>query len=343
MNTLFMKDNNGAIRVWQIFPTDTGLEIRHGIEGGSFQVKTENVPRGKVNRTIEEQIELRIQSRINKQIDRGYSFSREDALKRPTNSLGLIKPMLAQKYRDVQVDFKRGIYIQRKYDGNRCIIHNRNGEIIAYSRNGKLITSISHILSTIEMPVGHSIDGELYVHGRTLQEIVSFVKREQAESLSLKFHAYDYVCDESFDLRYDRLICVKGNIELAPTYFIHSEVEMLDYHQQFRDEGYEGTMIRLHGTRYEDGKRSKHLLKVKELQDDEFLVIDVSPSKDNFGILHCVMPSGKYFKVTAPGTHFDKQFVLTNKEYYIGKRVTVEYAYLTEDGIPFHPVAKVWR
>ena len=343
MNTLYMMDNNGSIRVWQIFPTDTGLEIRHGIEGGAFQTKVETIPRGKVNRTLEEQISLQIQSRINKQIDKGYSFSREEALKRPTNSLGLVKPMLAHKYRDVQVDFKRGVYVQRKYDGNRCIIHNRDGEIVAYSRNGKLITSISHILSTIEMPVGHSIDGELYAHGRTLQEIVSFVKREQAESQSLKFHAYDYVSNESFAERKDRLSFVKGNIELVPTYFVTREDEMLDYHQQFRDEGYEGTMIRLQGAGYEDGKRSKQLLKVKELQDDEFLVIDVSPSKDNFGILHCVMPSGKYFKVTAPGTHFDKQFVLTNKEDYIGKKVTVEYAYLTEDGIPFHPVAKVWR
>ena len=343
MTLLYIKDNKGAIRIWEIETLPDGFEISHGVEGGSMQTKFEEVSKGKSNRTVEEQIELQVQSRINKQIDKGYSFSREDALKKPTNALGLLKPMLAHKYRDIAVDFKKGVFVQRKYDGNRCIIHNNYGELIAYSRNGKIISTINHILSTIKLPEGASIDGELYCHGKSLQQIVSLVKRQQADCILLKFHAYDYISDLSFEERFDILKSVKGAIEIVPTFKVNTEKSMVDYHIQFREEKYEGTILRLPGTGYEDGKRSRSLLKVKDFNDEEFQVINITPSKDGWAILTCMTSEGKSFNVSAPGTMSEKQEVLRYKELYIGKRVTVEYAYITEDRIPFHPIAKVWR
>lgn len=344
--TLYKKDSNGRVRVWTVTALDDALEIEHGVLGGSLQIKYEEVPFGKANRTKEEQIHSRLISRVNKQMDKGYVRDLNIAASsKPVNALGLCQPMLAHKYRDYPVDFKRQeVYVQRKYDGNRCIIHHHpNNGLIAYSRNGKPISSIGHILDGLELPVGASIDGELYCHGFMLQQIASWIKRKQEDTLKLKYHAYDMIVKAPFPERFKQLCEVKGNIEIVDTWAVSSEENLKEYHARFRAEGYEGTIIRLAGTRYEDGRRSKNVLKVKDFDDEEFLVIDVVPSKDQWAVLVCTMANGNTFRVTAPGTIQDKEEVLLNKGNYIGKRVTVEYAYLTEDGIPFHPVSKCWR
>lgn len=348
MKTLYIVDNKQQLREWSIEEYDDGFMIRHGVVGGSLQEKFEQVLEGKVNRDVYEQIELQMNSRINKQIDRGYVESIEEAKRhRATNAIGQKKPMLAQKYSDVLVSFNQPVYVQRKYDGNRCIIHNKNGEIIAYSRNGKPISSISHIIDNMHIPVGMSVDGELYAHGYKLQEIVSWIKRKQEDTLKLKYHAYDIMLQKPFDERFNILsknvFSDNDTFEIVDTYAVGTKDALVDYHSRFRSEGFEGTIIRTNNSGYEDGKRSKSLIKMKDWNDAEFLVIDVIPSKDQWARLICAMPDGNTFRVTAPGTMYEKEEVLLNKENYIGKCVTVEYAYLTEDGIPFHPIAKCWR
>ena len=342
--TLYKKDNKDKIREWSITQLPDGVLVRYGIYNGKFQEKIELILKGKASRTQEEQIQSRINSLVNKKKDEGYVEDLSFAISNKTvNSLGLVKPMLALKYKDVKVTFDAPVYVQRKYDGNRCIIHNSGNGIIAYTRNGKYITTIDHILNTLEMPVGSSIDGELYIHGYTLQNIVSFIKREQEESKLLKFNAYDFVSSGTFEERFNKLKSVRGNFEIVPTYLVRSEEEIFGYHVKFRQEGYEGTIIRLSGDSYEDGKRSHNLLKLKDLDDDEFEVIDILESKDGWGRLICRLSNGGTFRVVAPGTHVEKEEVYRNRNYYIGKLVTVEYAYLTEDGVPFHPIAKAWR
>jgi hypothetical protein len=94
---------------------------------------------------------------------------------------------------------------------------------------------------------------------------------------------------------------------------------------------------------YEDGKRSKSLLKIKSVQDSEFIVIDIERAKDlSMAILICKTNYGKEFRVSAPGTIEQKVHALYFKDSYVGKYVRVEYQNLTIDGIPFHPVATNW-
>lgn len=341
---LFIVDNKGQLRIWSIDDVSDGFVISHGIYDGAIQHKHEHVPHGKVNRTLEEQIELQMDSRINKQRDKGYVDTIEQALaQRATNQLGLKKPMLAQTIDNVDIDYSSA-FVQRKYDGNRCIITNVDGHITAYSRNGKHIDSIDHILDTIRLAPGESIDGELYAHGEKLQTIVSWIKRKQSDTRKIKFHAYDYISRSPFEERFEILKTIKSDvIEIAPTYEVHTYESVMDYFRQFREEGYEGAIVRHGLSGYEDGKRSKSLVKVKEWHDAEFKVIDIISSKDGWARLVCISPTGTIFNVTCHGDINYKVHVLDHKEDYIGKLVTVEYAYLTNDGVPFHPVAKAWR
>jgi len=346
--TLYIKDNTGNIRIWGIEVENNQIIITHGQLGGIIQVKTEDVPFGKGGRSRDDQIISRVASRISKQMDKGYVLSLTQAEKtKPVNTLGLEKPMLAKRFDQLSnVDLDNS-FIQRKYNGHRCIITKRNNKMIAYSRQGKLIRSIEHIVAPLSHQIseGESIDGELYSHGIKLQTISSWIKREQPESKLLNYVMYDAIMDNSYKERLDRLLEIQTKNEafmIAPTKYANLVPSIRDELKASLMEGYEGLIIRQGLYGYEDGKRSNSLVKLKQCLDDEYLVVDVEESVDGWGILVCELYNGETFKVTAPGTMADKYAVADDPESYIGQFVHVEYFDLTIKGKPFHPVATHW-
>jgi DNA ligase-1 len=343
---LYMKDNTGAIRVWAISCNDDKITIRHGQVGGSMQYRTEHVAEGKAARSLEEQIVSRINSRISKQRDRGYTSDFDYALQnRPTNTLGMPKPMLAHKLKDVKdIDYTNAV-VQPKFDGNRCIIYSDGITNRAYSRNGKPIEAIDHILDDLVLSEGDILDGELYCHGYPLQTIVSWIKRKQAHTLKLKYHFYDIVMDMPYLFRSNKMRNIIHGESIIPVYgdYCQSLEEAMMFFNKYRKQGYEGAILRWSDAGYEDGKRSKSLVKIKSWLDEEFLVIDIASSADNWAILICAIEGGATFRVSAPGSIPEKIEILANKDNYIGKEITVEFANYTKDGVPFHPVAKAFR
>jgi len=346
MTKLYIKDNKGAIREWEIAQDADEIVIRFGQMGGAIQEKREHVPYGKASRTLQEQIDLQINSRVSRQKDKGYVESIEQARKGARNTLGLSKPMLAQRFDRVQMNLN-DVMLQHKYDGNRCCITMQNGQIVPYSRNGKIIPAdLSHITSTLNLQEGQTIDGELYCHGQKLQTIVSWIKRNQDNTKLLKFHAYDLMDERPYDTRMYDIIDIIGEsktAEFVPTIRASGMEQIMGYHKRSIGNGYEGTIIRLPDYGYEDGKRSRSLLKLKTFLDAEFEVIDIHESKDGWAILECETDEGNTFRVSAPGTMEEKMDILDDADFYIGQYVNVEYAQLTKDGIPFHPVATYFR
>lgn len=343
---LYKRDASGGIRVWTISAIDFTIVIRYGMIDGAMQEVYEDVCEGKGNRDEYEQLMSRINSRINKQIDRGYVYDIRKVGGKSSNKLGFPKPMLAQNLKSVskQINFKSA-FIQRKYDGNRCLIIKTQNGLIAYSRNGKIVNTINHILDDIDIPLDVILDGELYCHGVPLQTIVSWIKRKQENNKRIKYHIYDTICELPFSQRYRMLqgFNFGNNIKLVETYPIQDIGEAMSLFKEFRTEGYEGAMLRWGDLGYEDDKRSKSLVKIKDWEDDEFYVVDIHPSKDGWGILECLTKNGQTFRTSAPGSIPEKLEVYKNRSNYFGKYVTIEYAYMTKDKIPFHPIAKCWR
>lgn len=345
---LYMKDNTGAMRLWGISSEDDVIVIRHGQVDGSMQYKTEYVVEGKATRSRDEQIMSRMASRIKSQQDKGYITNYFTAEKREhsVNAMGLRKPMLAHKIKDAKnIDYTDAI-VQPKFDGNRCLIYCENGINRAYSRNGKPVEAIQHILDDLE-PLGDLVlDGELYCHGQSLQTIVSWIKRKQENTLKIKYHLYDIVApDLPYKRRSDLIRGLPIGSSIEPVYGspATSYGDVLRAFREYREQGYEGAILRWGQTGYEDGKRSKSLLKVKEWESEEFLVLDVIPSSDGWGILECSLPHYESFNVSAPGTIEQKTEILVNKDHYVGRMVTVEFANYTKDGVPFHPIAIAFR
>lgn len=343
--SLYIQDNKGSTREWMIGCEDDTIIIKHGLLNGSMQTQIEQVEKGKAGRSLNEQIMSRIASRIHKQRDKGYSNNIEDTQLKPVNSLGLFKPMLAQKIINRKnIDFKNA-FLQPKLDGNRMLITNYLGEIIAYTRNGKKIETLDHIISEINIPEGTTIDGEIYCHGETLQTIVSWVKRKQENTSRLRYHVYDLIDDKTFKERFANLseFNLGTKVDFVTTVNVFNMEEVMNEFRSYRNQGYEGAILRLDKVNYEDGKRSKSLLKIKEWFEDEFLVIGIKESKDNWGILECNTRSGKLFTVSAPGTMKNKKMILNNKENYIGRYINIEYSQITKDKIPFQPTAIYWK
>ena len=133
------------------------------------------------------------------------------------------------------------------------------------------------------------------------------------------------------------------HIRVAETGKINDQEFVGPLLRHFRNQGYEGLIIRHGSGGYEIGVRSNALIKVKQMMDGEFTCVDIDESKDGWAVLTCQDDAGNRFGVSAPGTIEEKKHVLYNADEYLGRRVTVEYSQLTNDGKPFHPVATRWR
>ncbi|ANA49214.1 DNA ligase [Pseudomonas phage phiPMW] len=186
--TLYGLNKGGDYKVWSIKARDIDgvgvLNIAYGVYGGTIiDDKQDNIKVGKQGRTPYEQAVFEAQSRIKKQLDKNYRETFEEL-----NDL----PVLAMLSKDhtkagKQKTVEEGVYTSDKLDGFRCIakcLHAPGiGKYVSlFSRTGQLyrVPHIEQELLSI-MEVGDILDGELYVHGPTLQEISSAVKREDAE------------------------------------------------------------------------------------------------------------------------------------------------------------------
>lgn len=345
----------GTWRIWGEVVDSTHGVLRYAhsvVEDGSEVEHEDHVTCNASGRDIEAQLLLERDSRVNRQLDKGYKSTREEALLGSTNQLGLLNPMLAQPIDKVApIDFATTIvHVQPKLDGHRCLITNQGGNIFAYSRRGKAIESIPHVLQEFHwLNEGKTIDGELYVHGEKLQTIASLIKRTQPRSAELRYHWYDYVNDKPFADRYTAIefaakVKKLKHTDVVETTRVGGMDEIYDLFRRYRGEGYEGAMVRTSTAGYQPSVRSSQLLKVKERHDCEVEVLGARPSREGWAILRVkTLDTGRAFDVSAPGTVAEKSLVMAEITRYVGKLLTVEYAHLTSDGVPFHAVATRWR
>lgn len=348
MITLYRKNQFGIGR-WSIWSEGNTIHIAHSSTlDGSAVTHQEVINQGRQGRTIFEQIQSRIRSRVSKQRDKGYVDSIEEAAKGAFNQLGLIPPMLAQVYKG-SVPSGVQAWTQRKLNGLRCLITRQDGQLIAYSRKGKEIKHINEIKGEAGLFVseGDTIDGELYHHGTSLQTIGSWVKRRQTNTGSLLYAMYDFVSSDVYGERHAQLLDMVNGRGLKrcivlPKKLYEGEIERANEFASSREKGFEGLMIRLDRSGYESNKRSADLLKDKAKFDTDVICKDIVLS-DKGNPVCIVYYEGKEFRVSPPGGQADRLEAYENKMKYLGRQLEIEYRELTDDGIPFHAVATKWR
>ncbi len=369
--------SKGAIKTWRARvwgtpteqPSDATIEIitqtkLDGKEVMRFEVITEGKNVGRSNETTPyEQAVSETESRYRKKIKKGYKTDiPTDLTKADSNALGLPRPMLAYAIDKVRV-VEFPAWFQPKLNGHRALVTKRNGEMLMYSRLGKLITTMGHILEHLEDSVdeGVILDGELYMHGEILQNIGSLIKKARPESANIVYHVYDIIMDVSYTQRMAKLRIIFGNevpgvdntdpVVLVATSCVENMQDAQYLTENAIALGYEGGMLRTPDEKYLAGFRSRQLLKIKSSEDAEFEVVDVIEGKERnvndvslkVACLKCKTSEGRIFEVLAHGDMYQKDRIWHEREQHIGRFVTVKYYEKTKDGIPFHPVALQWK
>ncbi len=359
--TLYKVHSTGKVGDWSISLYDnedgTATIQRKSckVVGGNPVETITNITKGKnIGRSNEttplEQARSEMDSKINKQIDKGYVVNKPEDGAKVTNALGFIKPMLAQPIEKVK-KWSFPVFAAKKLDGHCLLANNQT----LFSRGGKPVM-IKHITdSLVDIPTTVTLHGEIYIHGETLQRISSLVKKPKPESSELIYYVYDVHTEGRafpYATRYELVQRVVEKLDnraivALEQITINSQNQLDELHAKYLSDGYEGTMVR-HGDKpYEDGKRSQSLMKVKDFKDAEFEIIGYEEGKPyiredrtyQVPVYICQTADGNTFNCTAPGTMEEKDAAFVNADDAIGKMLTVKYFNMTPDNVPFLPVA----
>lgn len=343
---LFKRDTKDNIRFLDVYVKGSELFQESGIVGTENPIlhkkscKGKNI--GKANETTPEmQAEKQAESLIAQKLKEGYFRTLEEA-----KSIETLFPMLAKDYKKEfkKIDWKKGVYVQPKLDGMRCLITVKDGNVTLMSREGRLITTMSHIEKELVKASNGVYDGELYAHGFNFQENMEFIKKWRDGddgSVQVKFHCYDVVLDKPFKVRLieRRNLEKMKTVEMVETIAIDSETELKKHHAIFLDSGYEGSIVRHGDADYMPNGRSSNLLKFKDFLDMACEIIDIVPceqrptwGKPVFEI------NGKRFESGMKYSHKDREDFLKHKKKYIGKIADLRFFEYSKDGIPRFPV-----
>jgi DNA ligase 1 len=368
----------GKTKMWSIRVTERDgcgvIETTHGYVDGKKQINEKIIAEGKNIGKKNETTPL--QQAINdarsswvKKKESGYSpigvtDGRDDdaesveSVSGGNKSKGIDEdvpsPMLAHDYNKRGKSIKFPCFVQRKFDGTRCVGMPGKG---LYSRNKKRYPHLDHIIAEInKLPPTIVLDGELYSDTLTFQEIVGLVKREtlkkgdEEKQLQIKFHIYDIINTAPYEQRYANLQILFNrykfkHLELVKTDECESEEKMKELHALYVAEGYEGIMLRNKQGLYKNA-RSCDLQKFKAFEDSEFEIVDYKEGEgveEGCVIWVCKTAEGKTFSCRPRGTREERNEMYLNGKNYIGKMLTVIYQEMTDTNVPRFPVGKCIR
>jgi DNA ligase-1 len=337
------------------------IETVHGYKDGKLQTGrrtiTEGKNRGKKNETTPyQQAQLEAQSAWQKKCEEGYRVATTVTVPAPVSTTNkkpvnqdVPSPMLAHDYTKRGSSIQFPCYVQPKLDGVRCIASNRG----LFSRNRKPFPHCEHIQQEIISLWGDDIlwlDGELYSETLGFQEIVGLVKKEtltandQEKIHHIHYYIYDVILKsaESFE---HRLAVLRDRVMGTYLHIVSTELceganQIKEKHDIYVSQGYEGLMLRNRHSPYQYN-RSVHLQKYKEFQEEEYEIVGFTSGQgleEGCILWICQTTDKKTFQCRPRGTREDRQEWMTRGTSFVGKKLTVRFQELTEDGLPRFPV-----
>lgn len=371
-NTLYKRDKNNKLRFWKLQAVKIDdkfwIDINYGQDGGKIVENKKEIKegknKGKKNETSTEQqciliCDKTFKDKIEKE---GYIDRKEDNIKKDIK----FSPMLADTWNpqskiNKKIDIVFPCYCQPKLDGIRCLTYIKNEKTVNQSRQLKYFKNLDHINNELieifkDFP-NLVLDGELYNHDISFNQIAGIVKKEHLKDvdrknlLNIQYHVYDcfFISEEhTFSERLKFLLSLKKlkYINIVRTYVCESKEELINnHHRSFIECNYEGTILRNQNSKYEFN-RSKNLQKYKSFIDNEFEIVGYKEGSGHDAetvIWKCKTNDDKFFDVRPKGTVQERKELLKNAELCIGKMLTIRYQELSEFGIPRFPVGIIIR
>ena len=267
-------------------------------------------------------------------------------------------------------------FVQPKLDGLRCIMYRDpvTTELHCQSRTGSYFDTMDHIKTSLASVFAKHpnlvFDGELYTTEISFEELAGLIKKkkltpaDKERLCAIEYHIYDVV-DETkpFEDRHAMLRKIFAQnaasrmasphahahahmpqfIRLVPTTEAKTPADFKAQFGEFIETGYEGIMLRNKKGMYRCNYRSHDLQKYKEFLEDEFSIVGFTQGdgRDKGTIIWiCVTKEGKEFSVRPRGTIEHRRKLFQTGEKYVGKKLTIIYQELTEEGKPRFPVGK---
>jgi len=338
----------------------------HGYVDGKMQTDRRNVKTGKNigkknETTVQEQTIFDATSKWNKKKDSNYT---ENTSGVPSADEMSLLPMLAKKFKDAKHKIKYPCIVEPKLDGLRGFSHAYDDANIT-SRKFKPYDAVSHLHAELKELFGEinvPIDGELYLHGLTLEEINRRAKKyRKGLTEELEFWVFDIADTTKTNIaRKEILDRIKTrakhmkvkhpHIVFIPTAIANCEEDVYKLHNEYVKEGYEGAIIRNRNGMYLMEKRSSDLQKYKEFEDDEFEIVGIKSGEGREAgaiIYSCKVKNAKSIKTfdVRPRGSIEMRIIAFNNgvECYMGKELTVRYQGLTELNVPQFPVGIIIR
>lgn len=269
------------------------------------------------------------------------------------------------------------VIVQPKINGLRCHAIRQTGDRFRlFSREDNEFTQLPlinealqqmavEIYETIHTSIPLHFDGELYVHGMSLQDIRTICKRtttQHPDHVLMEYHIFDYIPMTGVNsgmiqkerlhareyLLMERHKQDRQRIFIVPSYT--AKIEDLDsLLAQHLSEGYEGIMLRNPNALYEF-RRSNNLLKMKPRQRGSFTILHANEAIDVYG-----MPKDTLGSLTLqllPGNpqtfrcgaglldHTQRQAIWNRREEVKGHIAYIFYQELSNSGIPQQPILR---
>ena len=396
---LYKYNNKNKITQWNVdvIPSSTvtnayEIIVTFGEVGGAIQTHIKYLDKGKAKRTAHEQALLEAKSKWNEKKNKeAFSISMD-----MVGSTRTIRPMLANtfdksKYRScppvggiVYNGAERPLYntlkpsksykipfpcyVQRKYDGIRCLAHIVNNNLVLESRKGvefahfdTIRQKLVELLSAYPTHMSFYLDGELYtnllpfekINGATRITLGKATPTDLENINKIKYHIYDVYSPDNPLMTYKQRMEVLEDLKryispTEPVAIVHTDdAESMDdvkrFHDVYVQEGFEGIMLRDPQGTYEIDKRSKYLQKYKEFMEEEFTIVgfhDGISLDKGLVIWECETSNGQRFSAKPRGTHEYRRELFENATQNIGKKLTVIFQEYSTDGVPRFPVGK---
>ena len=397
MHYLITKDAKGKIRVVEMSASwDENLHA-FGIYRTTYQYggkRTEQpniyIEKGKAARTLKEQLDLEYKSNMKKYLDKGYKLLEENIDNYSeeqldeiigdvvTDSSGFAKHMLAKqadKVKDSSIEKVKTWAVSRKIDGVRCSFYWKDGEVKSASRGGGHYDYSTYQLrehpllqKILESHPDWVLDGELYKHGKSLQQISGAARMEKTAGGCdwLEYYVYDIMIpDLPFIDRYKLLHELESmlgqkefnpekewnvedlRIQVVPHVFItgdNKKDQIMKLHNQYVNEGWEGCVARDVSKSYKYGGRGQEMIKFKMYQDAEFEITGLSEGLRPEDMCFTLKTKdGIEFKAKPMGSRELKEQYREDLDKLVGKMATVKFFYLSDEGTPLQPVLKAIR
>ena len=238
--------------------------------------------------------------------------------------------------------------VQPKLDGERCRASEHG---LLSSEENSFDHTVPHILIEYisfcnKNKVYPELDGELYKHGLTFEEIHSIVSTSRVslhpDYQRIEFHYFDIIEEGPQHLRLAslKLLELPPPFVRVPVYIAYDLKEIMTCYHKILDQGYEGIVVR-HIDNLYIRRRSTLLMKFKPKKSDIYPICGWNEEVSNEGIpkgrigsIDCVK-DGQIFSVSAGLDDDTKAELWKVKDSLVGKQCKVWYQTITSGrGVP---------